>query len=695
MANVTPAPLQVKCHGTGNFLKLVAKEKPGRSQYNPYSQVSLTSIKVWGRVTGYPGLANRFIETSKDKTRLNKVLLEMGVAAEVLNWYDESDTDYANMPIDENTKITLKDMDMIAQGYLDKEDFEAMKRITVDIKKVVKLGREIFGLQSELEFAIAQHNYSKAIELKEKIQRLERERDVYDARYETSRYEKMILLQNETTMLPDHEEIEDSATYRNPLDNFDDRPLPPPKEEDMKDSTKDPNQGKPPRNVRFNPNTQVTTYDASNSKQKSNDDRLNQGDRDLAAYFNPHLIRVNEKLGDIPPDILTRLEGLKLIDVFGYNVWNAFYSTSWRLRLAAAEAVLDYIRMPLIARYQGKTKLLFLACIEMCRITSEDKVLEIYLTGLKILKVAMKPPVCGNDIPVAIVNKVLSEFAAILIKKIGEFNTKARDISLASLMEIFSNHPTKLGILIEACMDICEKEKDYILYGKAQTIPVDKQQPRLVIARLEIIRYALENFGYKQPPVWDYRESFDLLLVPSLFHANNEVRAHAVDLALGMFLAVGKEIRHLIFEIGGLKQGIYEELHARMDYLENDALGKPEGTHRDLEEIAEDVDEEKKDDEGGDTSAAKKDKSGEKDESKTSKKDKKVKKSSKDSKDKSKSAVEEVTEKGEEEAGKSEVGKTEKTPTGNEESNVDMTEEKSQKSKTSKKSKGKVNSTTK
>lgn len=642
--NVTSAPLQVKCHGTGNFLKLVIKEKPGRSQYNPYSQVSISNVKVWGRLTGYPGLANRFVETSKDKTRIDKVLLEMGVAAEVLNWYDQTDVDYANMPIDENTKITLKDLDRIAQGFLDKEDFEGMKRITADIKKVVKLGRQIFGVQTDLEFAIAQQNYNKAIELKEQIQRLERERDVFDARYETSRYERMILLQNHSTMIPDDDGFNDSKLGNNSLTNFDDQPLPKPKDDVLLESSQDiKSPPRPIKTVKFNDQTLVKILEKPDTGREKDEKMKNQGDKDLEAYFKPKFIKSQGVLGELPPDILTRLQTMGLLDIFGYDVWRAYYSKNWQLRKAAAEAVLDFISMPLIARYIGRSQSLFMAVMEFCRLASEDKVLEIYLIGLKILKTGLRPPVCGEDIPVAIVNKMLASFSAILIKKIGEFNEKARDISLARLMEIFSYHPKKLSILIEACMDICEKQRDIIIFGRPQTIPIDKQQPRLIIARLEIIRYALENFGYaKDAPSWSYIEPFHLLLKPALFHPNFEVRAHAIDLALGMFLAIGEEIRQEVFSIDGLRQFIYEELRSRMEYLENDALGKNARVDQQLEEIAEDDDEEKKDEDGSDLANVKKASDDNKDDSKLGEKSNK---DSKVSKAKPKPGAEEAEEK--------------------------------------------------
>lgn len=207
MESVTDRPCQAKCQGIGSYLKLVIKEKPKRSQFNPYAQVSLESIKVvahfrqiWGRLTGYETkIKNKFIPLSKDKTRMNKLLLEMGVSAEVLNWYEDSDVDYKNLPVDEQTKITLSDMNDLRETFLEKEDFQAMKRITIDLKKVVSIGRKIFSLQSELEFVIAKQNYERAIELKEEIKKWEKDRDNYDALYETSRYERMIAMKRPNT----------------------------------------------------------------------------------------------------------------------------------------------------------------------------------------------------------------------------------------------------------------------------------------------------------------------------------------------------------------------------------------------------------------------------------------------------------------------------------------------------------------
>jgi hypothetical protein len=62
---------------------------------------------------------------------------------------------------------------------------------------------------------------------------------------------------------------------------------------------------------------------------------------------------------------------------------------------------------------------------------------------------------------------VLSEFAPILIKKIQELKVKARKESMHTLITIFRHQAASIQVLVDACMDICVKERDIILYGKS------------------------------------------------------------------------------------------------------------------------------------------------------------------------------------------------------------------------------------
>lgn len=137
---------------------------------------------------------------------------------------------------------------------------------------------------------------------------------------------------------------------------------------------------------------------------------------------------------------------------------------------------------------------------------------------------------CGEDVKPNEINKILSEFSPILIKKIAELNYRARDISMLSLISMYRHPAANLQSIIDSCMDLCGRSRDFALYGKSNTPPIEKQAPRLVLSRLELILQILQEFGYEDNYEW--RDAFHFLLVPSLFHPNNEVRTVAIELCL-------------------------------------------------------------------------------------------------------------------------------------------------------------------
>ena len=55
--------------------------------------------------------------------------------------------------------------------------------------------------------------------------------------------------------------------------------------------------------------------------------------------------------------------------------------------------------------------------MEFARINAEDKVLQIYYTSLKIMAIALTPPICGDDVPVGLINKTLQKLMPTLIDK--------------------------------------------------------------------------------------------------------------------------------------------------------------------------------------------------------------------------------------------------------------------------------------
>lgn len=69
-----------------------------------------------------------------------------------------------------------------------------MKKIKKDMKIIFYLGNEILNTMRELEIAKSRDDYDTCIRLRKKLEDLIKKRDNFDAIYETSRYEKMILL---------------------------------------------------------------------------------------------------------------------------------------------------------------------------------------------------------------------------------------------------------------------------------------------------------------------------------------------------------------------------------------------------------------------------------------------------------------------------------------------------------------------
>jgi len=74
-----------------------------------------------------------------------------------------------------------------------------LKALVQDLKIVFELGNDILKLKRELEMAVGREDFNLAIELRNKLRRLEQERDQYDALYETSRYEDMIIMARPST----------------------------------------------------------------------------------------------------------------------------------------------------------------------------------------------------------------------------------------------------------------------------------------------------------------------------------------------------------------------------------------------------------------------------------------------------------------------------------------------------------------
>ena len=192
------------------------------------------------------------------------------------------------------------------------------------------------------------------------------------------------------------------------------------------------------------------------------------------------------------------------------------------------------------------------------------------------MSTALAPPICGTDVSPQIINKAIKEFLPILIEKISELNFRARDISLHTLLSLFRHPALEVGNLVVACMDICDFGDDI---RPKNPIPVDKQQWRLVLARLEIILHVCQEFGY-DPNAWNWQPVFQYLVTPSLFHSNLDVRLLAIELTVTLYqylgflfhffylIFQGQDVKIALNNIENLKPNLSNQILKRMDEID-------------------------------------------------------------------------------------------------------------------------------
>lgn len=161
---------------------------------NPFNQVSIATLKLWGRKTAYfTRIKNEELPLTSNKAGIDKILIGLGVPVDLIAWFDEDDRNYQYAPIDEDSRQTVEDMQKLKYQCTKIGDFSGLKSLIIDIKKVFDIGLEIWKWGKELEFCIAKEDFSRAIDLKHKIKKLEAKRDAFDALYETSRFDYISL----------------------------------------------------------------------------------------------------------------------------------------------------------------------------------------------------------------------------------------------------------------------------------------------------------------------------------------------------------------------------------------------------------------------------------------------------------------------------------------------------------------------
>ena len=110
--NVTEKGATVKVEGIGNFLKLVFPFGNMKTQNNPFGQVSLAQLKIFGKKVNHLLYFNEGVPNYEDEKKNNDVdqlLIQMGLP--ITDEYNlVQDQNYEIAPVDEETKITIHDL---------------------------------------------------------------------------------------------------------------------------------------------------------------------------------------------------------------------------------------------------------------------------------------------------------------------------------------------------------------------------------------------------------------------------------------------------------------------------------------------------------------------------------------------------------------------------------------------------------
>lgn len=279
----------------------------------------------------------------------------------------------------------------------------------------------------------------------------------------------------------------------------------------------------------------------------------NEGDDDIDPYLNPKLIEAGGKIENLEHSVLKRALHSGTLLVTGVKLWSALHSESWRHRDAASRAFLEYLQAPIKPKYIGKTKKLFRAAIDVAREACNDKLPQIYHTGLDILKTALNQPICGEDIKPKEINNAIKSFVPSLIEKISELNYKLKDQSLIALVKLFENHVADIRILIDNLMDITEKGP----------LP-DKAPWRIIRARLDILKILLEEFGINES-VWNWDVVYEKLVIPSFFNQNRDVRESAKEVSLELYRIVGAPVKEMTLSVENMKPSLMQSLQQMFD----------------------------------------------------------------------------------------------------------------------------------
>ena len=245
--------------------------------------------------------------------------------------------------------------------------------------------------------AITKEDFVEAKRIKKELDRLGEIRDNIDALYETARYERMIRLGKPSdahmawvNQLLEQERLEQERLRKLREDELERhrRYLEELERKRRAEEEARNRQQESPVKVKASPR-RVVKKKAAAVKVETDIYEYNEGDVDLEPYLRPKINQAGGNVSVLDRESLKRADGKHFLRVIGVRLWSAIFGDNWRHRYASAMAMLEFSEAPMLPKYVNDTRNLFRACVHTAAVACEDRILAIYLVGLKILITAM------------------------------------------------------------------------------------------------------------------------------------------------------------------------------------------------------------------------------------------------------------------------------------------------------------------
>lgn len=126
--------------------------------------------------------------SNSNRERTDKLLIELGTRLDSPELFDDLEV----LPVDSDTRTTLRDLLKIKSKLLLESNFEQAEVLNRDMSAVLQHGKDILTATQKRDWALAKEDYKEAKAWDEQARLLKRKRDRYDEIYETSRFDEMV-----------------------------------------------------------------------------------------------------------------------------------------------------------------------------------------------------------------------------------------------------------------------------------------------------------------------------------------------------------------------------------------------------------------------------------------------------------------------------------------------------------------------